>query len=293
MFKYLAKADKWLEVAFRWGGLLSLLSGAFAWLASRMTFFSNLNWADYIAIGIAAAIGATIMLAVALAQFRKFRPIDYVLPKTVTIPSPSDREQAMNQIGKAGYEIGYEWDEYKAKVNAVESGLEALIADVGRQKSGCADLETRVSQAYKQADATALIFEQFARYIVGKIVLEKKETALRWWDSRNQSLKLITSHLGMQGYYKMQSDSSLSFLDGFVDTTSAREKIESDVAMIKADAAYLIVKDGENFDNGNTKRAWHIECCKLRREKEFLDRLPISLPGEQDLARLAKRAERR
>lgn len=276
-----------------WVGLLSIPFGILTKMSPE--WFGDLSWPQAILAGIAGALIVTLILSLIVAisafAYRTIRPA--ALEATPPLTAEENRAAAMNLVGKAGYEIGYEWDQYKAKVAALESALAAVIADVERQQSGYAHLDTRIDQVSSREDATALILEQFARYIVGKIVLEKMAAALRWWESRNQSHSLITSHLGMQAYYKLQSDSSLTFLDGLVDTSSTRDQIEKDIAAIMGDAAYLIVKDGENFENGETKRGWHIERCKLQREKQFLDRLSVSIPGDQDLALLAKRAERR
>ncbi len=75
MLKQFSRADKITDVAVRWWGAWILLSGAYTWLASRMTFLGTLNWAELAGVGIAAALMTLLAITASLALFRVFRPI--------------------------------------------------------------------------------------------------------------------------------------------------------------------------------------------------------------------------
>lgn len=83
MFKFLTKADSWLDVAWRWGTAFAAVWAGLSWLAKKMTALGNLNWAESIFIGLGAAVILSFALSFGLIAFRYFRPLAPVSPSSV------------------------------------------------------------------------------------------------------------------------------------------------------------------------------------------------------------------
>lgn len=126
MLNFLSKADKLLDIAFRWGALLTALAAAYAWLASKMPSLGKLNWAELVGIGVLSALTTLLFVAAALALFRIFRPLN--------IPVAENTADG------------------RAKENRGQSSVsEAQIAELRRQ---VAELDHAVSQCKERADIT-------------------------------------------------------------------------------------------------------------------------------------------
>ena len=118
MLDYFSKADKGLDVALRWFGAFTLLSGLASGLAKSMSWLGNLNWADAIFVGIAIACLITIVLSLALIAVRLFRP----LSKSSHFPAP-----------ELDYGPVTEWQDIRITVENLEIELKSAQENLREQ----------------------------------------------------------------------------------------------------------------------------------------------------------------
>ena len=72
---WLSKTTDRLDRIAVWYGWYAVMSGGYAWLASRLGFLSGLGWPEWIIIGIGASLSTAFVATASLALWRQYRPL--------------------------------------------------------------------------------------------------------------------------------------------------------------------------------------------------------------------------
>jgi len=151
------KIDRAVDRFGYWVGAYTIMSGGFAWLASKMEAL-HIGWAEAVFIGVFVAGGVTLVVSTGLVAWRQFHPlpgqsspdstelerlIDARLQARTDLATHADLHRHDEQL----VELSERTTFVRKMVESGHSGLKARLDEIAK---GCSDLEQRWNEWTRQ-----------------------------------------------------------------------------------------------------------------------------------------------
>jgi|tagenome__1003787_1003787.scaffolds.fasta_scaffold20984143_3 hypothetical protein len=147
MVRWLLKADKGADLLSRWFLVYTVMTGAYAWLAKHVSFFSGLNWAELIFVGLISSLVTILVIAASLAFFRYWRPLNTNPPLDL---DHTEGDQLRSQVELLETRLD---TQISGELHAIRQKQTAIIDDYQRMRALEDRFEETSADIFKQLGA--------------------------------------------------------------------------------------------------------------------------------------------